>query len=39
MHKWALTLLETPFRPKFEEKYGKLLFLNTEIGTRAFLRK
>ncbi|NLL39895.1 MAG: M3 family oligoendopeptidase [Clostridiales bacterium] len=36
MHKWALTLLETPFRPKFEEKYGKLLFLNTEIGTRAF---
>lgn len=36
MQNWSLALLETPFRPKFEEKYGKLMFLNTEIELKTF---
>lgn len=38
-HKWSLTLLETRFRSQFEEKYGNLLFLNTEIGIKTFSPK
>jgi len=30
------TLLESPFRSQFEAEYGELMFLNTEIETKAF---
>ena len=33
---WMLTLLKSPFRPQFEEEFGKLEFLNTEIALKTF---
>ena len=36
MQNWSLALLASPFRPQFEEKYGKLMFLNTEIELKTF---
>ena len=34
--KWTLELLANPFRPEFEKKYGKLMFLNAEIQLKTF---
>lgn len=33
---WNLTMLESPFRSDFENEYGKLMFLNTEIELKTF---
>ena len=33
---WTQTLLDSPFRPRFEAEYGALLFLNGEIARRSF---
>ena len=33
---WILALLVSPFRPQFEEKYGKLLFVNAEMQLKTF---
>ena len=33
---FAQGLLQSPFRPALEQKYGTLLFLNAEIGQKAF---
>ncbi|MBQ3791568.1 MAG: M3 family oligoendopeptidase [Clostridia bacterium] len=33
---WKLAMLSSPFRPDFERKYGKKMFLDTEIAVRAF---
>ena len=33
---WTQALLESPFRPRFEEKYGKVPFLNAELSARTF---
>lgn len=33
---WSLGMLNTPFRKEFEEEYGKLMFLNTEISLKTF---
>lgn len=34
--RWDSAMLETPFRKAFEEKYNRLMFLNTEIDRRTF---
>ena len=34
--KWTLAMLSSPFRPQFEEKYGKLLFINDEMRLKTF---
>jgi M3 family oligoendopeptidase len=36
MHNFSLALLKSPIRPQFEEKYGKLMFVNTEIELKTF---
>ena len=36
LKKGIRTLLDSPFRPKFEEKYGKQLFRNAEAQQRLF---
>lgn len=36
MQAWKRALLESPFRPRFEEKYGKLYFTNAEIELKTF---
>ena len=33
---WNQALLTSPFRKDFEEEYGELLFLNTEIALKTF---
>jgi oligoendopeptidase F len=33
---WMLTLLDNPFRPQFEEKFGKLYFTNAEMRLKTF---
>ena len=33
---WTMAMLESPFRPSFEEEYGKLYFLNAEIALKSF---
>ncbi|MGN0335440.1 MAG: M3 family oligoendopeptidase [Lachnospiraceae bacterium] len=33
---WSKTMLESPFRPQFEEEYGELMFLNAEIEQKTF---
>ena len=33
---WKEVMLNSPFRKDFEEKYGKLLFLNAEIARKTF---
>ena len=35
-HEWDVALLESPFRKQFEEKYGKVPFLNLEIAAKSF---
>lgn len=37
LQQWNLTLLKSPFRPQFEEEYGKLMFTNGEIQLRTFV--
>ena len=34
--KWLDAMLCSPFRPDFEEEYGKLVFLNAEIAKKTF---
>ena len=34
--KWLDVMLCSPFRPDFEEEYGKLVFLNAEIAKKTF---
>ena len=34
--RWNEAMLKTPFRARFEEKYNRLMFLNTEIDLRTF---
>lgn len=36
MQSWNLAMLESPFRADFEENYGKLMFLNTEMELKTF---
>lgn len=36
VQKWKLSLLQTPFRKEFSEKYNALMFLNTEIALKTF---
>ncbi|MBR0156147.1 MAG: M3 family oligoendopeptidase [Clostridia bacterium] len=36
MQRWTMTLLESPFRPDFEKEFGDLMFVNAEIGLKAF---
>ena len=33
---WTQAVLDSPFRPQLEEKYGRIWFLNAEIATRTF---
>lgn len=33
---WMLAMLNSPFRPDFEQEFGNLMFLNAEIETRSF---
>ncbi len=33
---WTLALLSSKFRPQFEEKYGKLMFVNAEMRLKTF---
>ncbi len=33
---WSIAMLESPFRKDFEEEYGGLMFLNTEIRLKTF---
>lgn len=33
---WTDALLSSAFRPQFEEKYGKVSFINAEIAARSF---
>ena len=33
---WNLALMNSPFRPQFEEEFGDLMFTNTEIALRTF---
>ena len=35
-NQWDVALLESPFRKQFEEKYGKVPFLNLEIAAKSF---
>ena len=34
---WTQALLESPFRPQLEEKYGRVTFLNAEMADKAFI--
>jgi len=34
--RWNDALLESPFRPEFEKKYGRVLFVNAELEKKAF---
>ena len=34
---WTDTLLQSPFRKQFEEKYGNVPFLNAELDARSFV--
>lgn len=34
--KWNEAVLKSPFRPEFENEYGKLMFLNAEIEQKTF---
>ena len=34
--RWDLAMLASPYRPEFERKYNRLMFLNTEIDLRTF---
>ena len=34
---WTDTLLKSPFRKEFEEKYGNVSFINAEISARSFV--
>ena len=36
MQNWSLAMLRSSFRPQFEEKYGELLFINTEMERKCF---
>ena len=36
LQKWTMALLQSPFRPQFEEKYGKLPFINAELELKSF---
>ncbi len=33
---WRMALYESPWRPEFEEEYGSLMFINTEIALKTF---
>ena len=33
---WKLAMLESPFRKEFEQEYGGLMFVNTEIALKTF---
>ncbi len=33
---WTQTLLNSPFRPRLEEKYGKVSFLNEQLHAKSF---
>ena len=34
---WTETLMNSPFRKDFEEKYGKVIFVNAELEARSFV--
>ena len=34
---WTEAMLESPFRSKFEEKYGKVPFINAELDAKSFV--
>ncbi len=34
--KWTETLLASPYRPQFEEKYGAVPFINAEMSAKTF---
>ena len=36
MQLFNLELIKSPFRPQFEEEFGSLMFLNTEIALKTF---
>jgi len=36
MKNWNEALLNSPFRPQFEEEYGNLIFINMEMETKTF---
>ena len=36
MQEWTAELLKSPFRPQFEEKYGRLPFVNAELDLKTF---
>ncbi len=36
LQKWTMALLQSPFRPQFEEKYGSLPFVNAELELKSF---
>jgi len=36
VQQWSIALLNSKFRPQFEEKYGKLMFSNIEIQLKTF---
>ena len=33
---WTRAMLSSPFRPQFEEEFGKLMFTNAELEVRSF---
>jgi M3 family oligoendopeptidase len=33
---WSLAMLNSPFRPQFEEEFGDLMFVNTEIRLKTY---
>lgn len=34
---WTMAMLQSPFRPSFEEEFGMVMFANAEIEARSFL--
>ena len=36
MQEFSLALVQSPFRPQFEEEFGSIMFLNTEIALKTF---
>ena len=35
-HQWSTAMLESKFRPQFEEEFGELMFRNAEMALRTF---
>jgi len=36
LQNWTVAILESPFRPDFEKKYGSVMFINAELQKKTF---